>query len=63
VPAAFPEFALWTASERIGEAASTGAEAIVSSCPFCQSSFQKAAESCKNKFGYHDLCELVVRAL
>ena len=44
-------------------AQATGAEAIVSSCPFCQSSFQKAAESCKNKFGYHDLCELVVRAL
>lgn len=63
VPAAFPEFALWTAGERIEEAASTGAEAIVSSCPFCQSSFQKAAETRKNGLGYHDFCELVVRAL
>jgi Fe-S oxidoreductase len=63
VPAAFPEFALWTAKERITEAVSTGAEAIVSSCPFCQSSFEKAAEISGNGFRYHDFCELVARAL
>ena len=57
VPAAFPDFALWTAKERIDEAVSTGAEAIVSSCPFCQSSFERAG------FRYHDFCELVARAL
>ncbi len=63
VPAAFPDFALWTARERIGEAGSTGAEAIVSSCPFCQSNFEKAAETGRGGFRYHDLCELFARAL
>jgi Fe-S oxidoreductase len=63
VPAAFPDFALWTAGERIGEAVSTGAEAIVSSCPFCQSSFERALEISRAGFRYHDFCELVARAL
>jgi Fe-S oxidoreductase len=57
VPAAFPDFALATARERMDEARSTGAEAIVSSCPFCQSSLEKAIE--KSSFHYHDLCTLV----
>ena len=36
VKSAFPEFALWTADERIQEARSTGAEALVSCCPWCE---------------------------
>lgn len=63
VPAAFPDFALWTAKERVDEARSTGAEAIVSSCPFCQSSFEKALGADGDSFRYHDLCELVASAL
>ena len=63
VPAAFPDFALWTATERLDEASSTGAEAIVSSCPFCQSSFEKAIGSRKNTIQYYDLTELVMKAL
>jgi Fe-S oxidoreductase len=63
VSAAFPDFALWTAKERVGEAKSTGAEAIVSSCPFCQSSFEKAVGASPDKFRYHDLCELVAGTL
>jgi len=63
VPAAFPDFALWTATERLNEAGSTGAEAIVSSCPFCRSNFEKALDSGNHKIQYHDLTELVVQAL
>lgn len=63
VPAAFPDFALWTAGERLREAKSTGAEAIVSCCPFCQSNFEKAAANDENTITYHDLTELVVKAL
>ncbi len=63
VPAAFPKFALWTAQERLAEAKSTGAEAIVSTCPLCQSNFEKAAETSKAGLRYHDLGELVVQAL
>jgi len=63
VPAAFPDFALWTAIERLNEARSTGAEAIISSCPFCQSSFEKAIDSNQSTIHYHDLTELVARVL
>jgi Fe-S oxidoreductase len=63
VPAAFPRFALWTAKDRIDEARSTGAQAIVSSCPLCQSSFEKAVGTSRDGFRYHDLCELVAGAL
>ncbi len=30
-----PDFAAWTASERLGEAEATGAEALVTACPHC----------------------------
>jgi Fe-S oxidoreductase len=63
VPAAFPEFALWTATERLDEARSTGAEAVISSCPACRSSFETAIGAGKSKIRYHDLTELVARAL
>jgi Fe-S oxidoreductase len=63
VPAAFPDFALWTAKERIHEARSTGAEALVSSCPFCRSNFENAMAADGDGFRYHDLCELVAGAL
>jgi Fe-S oxidoreductase len=63
VPAAFPDFALWTAQERINEAKSAGAEALVSTCPFCRSSFETAIGSGGDGFRYHDLCELIAGAL
>lgn len=63
VPAAFPDFALWTAEERFSEARSTGAEAIISSCPFCQSSFEKALNTSQSSVRYRDLCEIVASAL
>ena len=39
---AYPDFANWTATERIEEAKSTGAEAIVSACPWCERNFMDA---------------------
>ena len=63
VPAAFPDFALWTALERLDEARSTDAQAIVSCCPFCESSFQKAIGTGNHSFRYYDLTDLVSNAL
>jgi Fe-S oxidoreductase len=62
VPAAFPDFALWTARERLDEARSTGAEALISCCPFCQINFKNALKN-SNDLSYYDLTELVVKAL
>ena len=63
VPKAFPDFSLWTATERLGEAQSTGAQALISCCPWCQSNFNKAIGAEKSTMRYHDLTELVARAL
>lgn len=63
VPAAMPEFALWTGLERLGEAESTGAEAVVSCCPWCRSSFTHAIEHSKSSVRYYDLTELVSMAM
>jgi Fe-S oxidoreductase len=63
VPAAMPEFASWTGLERLGEAESTGAEAIVSCCPWCQASFTDAIERSKSSMHYYDLTELVSMTL
>ena len=63
VPWAFPDFALWVAGARIGEAKSTGAEALVSSCPFCRLSFENALAKDGSGFQYHDLCGLFAASL
>lgn len=43
VRTAFPEFAGWVAGERLREAASTGATALVTACPFCEQNLGEAA--------------------
>lgn len=63
VGAAFPEFARSTAAERLREAESTGAEAVVSACPFCQSTLEGAIEAEEWPITYHDLTNLVAKAL
>ena len=40
---AFPEFGEWTARERIFEAEFIGADAIVTSCPWCEEMLRKGA--------------------
>ncbi len=63
VAAAFPEFALWTASERLDEAESTDAEALVSCCPFCKLAFESAIRAGRRRMRFYDLTRLVVESL
>jgi Fe-S oxidoreductase len=63
VPSAFPEFSLWVAGERLKEAATTDADAIVSCCPFCGSNFKKAIDNNKSGLRYFDLTEIVAGAI
>ncbi len=63
VPVAFPDFAQWVAAQRLDEASSTGAEALISSCPFCQDSFTSALAANHGNLKYYDLTELVVNTL
>ena len=58
-----PEFAQWTARERIEEAISSGAEAIVTACPWCEKTFLEAIEKNGMKMKVFDILELVEQAI
>ena len=59
----YPEFSSWTAGERITEANSTGAEALVTACPWCESNFTNAVDENGKKMQVFDIIELVQKAL
>ncbi len=59
---AFPEYAAWTAAERLEEAACTGAEALVTSCPWCERAFLDAARETGSPMAVRDLNELLLEA-
>jgi len=63
VKEAYPDFSLWTAGERIEEAMSTGAEALVTSCGWCERNFIDAIAKNHNKIKVYDIIELVQQAL
>jgi Fe-S oxidoreductase len=58
-----PEFAQWTARERIDEAGSTGAEAIVTACPWCEKTFSEAIRETGSSLKVYDIVELVQKAI
>jgi Fe-S oxidoreductase len=63
VKEAYPEFALWTADERIEEAKATGAEALVTACPWCERNFRDALERSGAKIKLYNVVELLLEAL
>ena len=58
-----PGFAQWTAQDRIDEAESTGAEAIVTACPWCQKLFNKTIADGGSHLQVYDIVELVEQAI
>jgi len=58
-----PGFAKWTAQERIEEAGSTGAEAIVTACPWCEKTFSEAIKESGSSLKVYDIVELVEKAI
>jgi Fe-S oxidoreductase len=57
---AFPDYASFAASERLREASTVGAEAIVVSCPLCKEHFKATA---KNGTKVYDITELIAAAI
>jgi len=49
VKAQFSDMAMATAKERMKEAASTGADVIMTSCPFCITNFSDAVKALKQE--------------
>jgi Fe-S oxidoreductase len=58
-----PEFAAWTAKERIDEAESTGAEVIVTACPGCERNFIDTISENGSKLKLYDVVELLEQAI
>jgi len=59
----YPDFATWTAGERIEEAKSTGAEALVTACPWCERNFTDAIKERGDKIKVYDIMELIEQAI
>jgi Fe-S oxidoreductase len=60
---AYPDFAQWTANERIEEAKTTGAEALVTACPWCKRNFTDAIKASGERMKVYDIIELVEQAV
>lgn len=58
-----PEFSAWTAGERISEANATGADALVTACPWCKDNFINAVDEDGNRIEVLDVIDLVQQAL
>jgi Fe-S oxidoreductase len=59
----YPEFSSWTANERITEANATGAEALVTACPWCEHNFINAVDENGKKIKVYDVIELVQQSM
>ena len=60
---AYPEYSNWTAAERVAEAKATGAEALVSACPWCKRNFLDAINAQGETMKVYDIVELVQQAI
>ncbi len=63
VKSAFKDFALETAIDRIDEAVATGAQILVSACPFCRRNLMDAIKAKSKNIEYKDIIELLEAAI
>lgn len=63
VKAAYPDLADFAGNERIHEAQSTNAEALVTSCPFCEINLGDTNQKMGNKLKIFDVVELINKAM
>lgn len=63
VKSAFPEFALKAAGERVAEARETGAQALVTACPWCESNLSEAIAGAELEMRLLDLVDLLSMSL
>ena len=60
---AYPDFAVWSAMERIEEAKTTGAEAMATACPWCKRNFNDAMTESGDSIKVLDIIELLEQAI
>lgn len=60
---AYPEMAMGTANDRLKEAKTTGADAIVTACPWCKRNFLDAIEENGTELKVFDILELLEESI
>ncbi len=63
VKTSYPEFALWIGEQRVREALETGADVLVSACPFCEGNLSDTVAAMGADIGVMDLTDLVLESL
>ena len=63
VPEAYPELTAHTVSERLEEVKVSGAEALVSACPYCKETFRAGIRERNHQVRLFDITEIVVEAM
>ena len=58
-----PEYAAWTATQRINEAKETTASAIVSGCPGCENMFSSTIKQNGESLKVYDLVEILAESV
>jgi Fe-S oxidoreductase len=60
---AYPDFALMAARERIEEAKATGADALVTACPWCERNLKDALHETGEKMEIYDIVEIMLKGM
>ena len=63
VLAAYPDFATWTAEERVAEAESSGCSVLVTACPWCEYNLEDGIERRRSKIKLFNIAEVVFQAM
>jgi Fe-S oxidoreductase len=63
VKESYPEFATWTGTERLKEAESTGADAVVTACGWCERNFRDAIIEDGRRIEVYNMVDLLEKAL
>lgn len=63
VKSAFPDYAVWSSTERIKDVDETGAEKIITACPFCVYNLTDGVKEAKKNYEVLDIVNLIERAL
>ena len=60
---AFPDFALWTASQKLIEVKEVGAEVIAAACPYCKENLAASAALSGDNIRVFDISEIIAEAI
>jgi len=63
VKTAFPDFAAWTGEQRVEEAKETGAQALVTACPFCEGNLTEVVQATEAGMDVYDITDLLLMSL